>query len=86
MTPSTHRTPKPKVSKEESSAQQNSTVIRLCIPQRRSTRLTPPTPIPTAAEVEDMTIQDIIQLSIAEQKSRDDFEAQKNEEKVKEHL
>ncbi|GKD09941.1 hypothetical protein Tco_1189626 [Tanacetum coccineum] len=70
-TPGTPRTPNPEVSKGESTAQQKSTVIRLHILQRRSTRLTPPSPIPTAAEVEDMTVQDTIQLSIAEQKSRD---------------
>ncbi|GJR28855.1 hypothetical protein Tco_1105087 [Tanacetum coccineum] len=40
----------------------------------------------TAAEVEDMTVQDTIQLSIAEQKSSDDLEAEQNVEKVKEHL
>ncbi|GJZ99680.1 gag-pol polyprotein [Tanacetum coccineum] len=49
-TPSTPRIPNPEVSKGESSAQQKSIVIRLHIPQRRSTRLTPPTPIPTATE------------------------------------
>ncbi|GJZ05141.1 hypothetical protein Tco_0538416 [Tanacetum coccineum] len=53
---------------------------------RRSTRLTPPTPIPTTAEVEEMIVQDTIQLSIAEQKSHDDLEAKQNVEKVKEHL
>ncbi|GJU67013.1 hypothetical protein Tco_1253272 [Tanacetum coccineum] len=56
------------------------------IPPRWSTRLTPPTPVPTIAEVEHMTLQDTIQLSIAEQKSRDDFEVRQNVEKVNEHL
>ncbi|GKD12581.1 hypothetical protein Tco_1196988 [Tanacetum coccineum] len=70
----------------ESSVQQKSTVIRLRIPPGRSTRLTPPTPIPTVAEAEDIILQDTIQLRIAEQKSRDDLEAKQNEEKVKEHL
>ncbi|GKE06063.1 hypothetical protein Tco_1398081 [Tanacetum coccineum] len=37
MTPGTPRTPNPEVSKGESTAQQKSTVIRLHIPQRRST-------------------------------------------------
>nr|GEU33813.1 hypothetical protein [Tanacetum cinerariifolium] len=69
-----------------SNAQRTSTIIRLRIPPRRSTRLTPPTPIRTAAEVEGMIVQDTIQLSIVEQKSRDDLEAKQNEEKVKEHL
>ncbi|GJT30928.1 hypothetical protein Tco_0911203 [Tanacetum coccineum] len=86
MTTSAPRSPNPNVDEGESSAQRKSTVIRLRIPPRRSTRLTPPTPIPTAAEVEEMIIQDTIQLSIAEQKSHDDLEAKQNEEKVKEHL
>nr|GEZ82172.1 hypothetical protein [Tanacetum cinerariifolium] len=58
----------------------------LCIPPRRSTRPTPPTPILTAAEVEDITLRDTIQLSTAEQKSHDEIEAEKNVEKVEEHL
>ncbi|GJX49513.1 hypothetical protein Tco_0276358, partial [Tanacetum coccineum] len=68
-----------------------STVIRLRIPPRRSTQLTPPTPIlttpiPTVAEVEDTTLRDTIQLSISKQKSHDNLKAQQNVEKVKEHL
>ncbi|GJR07509.1 hypothetical protein Tco_0790161 [Tanacetum coccineum] len=80
------RTPNLDVNEGESSAQQKYTIIRLRIPPRRSTRLTPPTPVLTTAEVEDIIVQDTIQLSIAEQKSRDDLEAQQNVEKVKEHL
>ncbi|GJY38557.1 hypothetical protein Tco_0424921 [Tanacetum coccineum] len=85
-TTSAPRSPNPDVDEGESSAQRKSTVIRLRIPPRRSNRLTPPTPMPTAAEVEEMIVQDTIQLSIAEQKSHDDLKAKKNEEKVKEHL
>ncbi|GJU92515.1 hypothetical protein Tco_1304938 [Tanacetum coccineum] len=59
---------------------------RITSAPRWSTRLTPPTPIPTAVEVEEMIIQDTIQLSIVEQKSRGDLKAKQNEEKVKEHL
>nr|GEY25811.1 hypothetical protein [Tanacetum cinerariifolium] len=58
----------------------------LHIPPRRLTRLTPPTPILTVAEVENMIVQDTIQLSIAKQKSHDDLEGKKNKEKVKEQL
>ncbi|GJS46054.1 hypothetical protein Tco_0596175 [Tanacetum coccineum] len=54
----------PDVDEGESRAQQKSTVIRHRIPPRRSTRLTLPTPALTITEVEDMTLQDIIQLSI----------------------
>nr|GEZ31824.1 hypothetical protein [Tanacetum cinerariifolium] len=58
---------------------------------RRLTCHTPPTPISTtpiltAAEVEDITLRDTIQLSIAEQKSHDHLEAQQSVEKVKEYL
>ncbi|GJW39559.1 hypothetical protein Tco_0065404 [Tanacetum coccineum] len=90
-TPSAPRTPNPNVNEGESSAQQSLTIIKLRIPPRRSTRNTPPTPISTtpistAAEVEDITLRDTIQLSIDEQKSRDDLESQQNVEKVKERL
>ncbi|GJW31593.1 hypothetical protein Tco_0051625, partial [Tanacetum coccineum] len=52
----------------------------------RSTRLTPPTPIPTTVKANDIILQDTIQLSLAEQKGRDELEAQQNVQKVKEHL
>ncbi|GJW59318.1 hypothetical protein Tco_0106049, partial [Tanacetum coccineum] len=70
----------------ESSASRKSTVIRLRIPQRRSTRHTLPTPIPTIDEADDIILQDTIQLSLAEQKIREELEANQNEDKVKEHL
>ncbi|GJY45313.1 hypothetical protein Tco_0434376 [Tanacetum coccineum] len=78
------RLPHPDMDEGESS--RNSTVIRLRIPLRQSSRLNTPTPILTTTEVEDIILHDIIQLSIAEKKSRDDFQAKQNEEKVKEHL
>ncbi|GKD49757.1 hypothetical protein Tco_1278733, partial [Tanacetum coccineum] len=53
---------------------------------RRSTRLTPPTPILTTIEADDIILQDTIQLSLAEQKSHDELEAKQNVQKVKEHL
>ncbi|GJR70873.1 retrovirus-related pol polyprotein from transposon TNT 1-94 [Tanacetum coccineum] len=45
-------------------------MTQLRIPQRLSTQLTPPTPIPTTAEADDIILKDTIQLSLAEQKSR----------------
>ncbi|GJZ66487.1 hypothetical protein Tco_0623183 [Tanacetum coccineum] len=63
-----------------------STVIRLCIPQRRSTRLTSPTPILTTDKADDLVLQDTLQVSLAEQKRRKELEATQNVEKVKEHL
>ncbi|GKF85776.1 hypothetical protein Tco_0253603, partial [Tanacetum coccineum] len=53
---------------------------------RQSTRLTPPTTIPTTAEADDIILQDTIQLSLAEQKSRDELEAKQNVQKFEEHL
>ncbi|GJU31633.1 hypothetical protein Tco_1175222 [Tanacetum coccineum] len=85
-TTSAPRTPNPDVAKGESSASRKSTVIRLRIPQRRSTRLTPPTPIPTADEADDIILQDTIQLSLAEQKSHEELKAKQNKDKAKEHL
>ncbi|GJW70224.1 hypothetical protein Tco_0127141 [Tanacetum coccineum] len=85
-TTSAPRSPNSNLDEGESSAQQKSGVIRLRIPPIRSTRLTLPTPIPTAIEVEDMIVQDTIQLSIAEQKSHDDLKSKQNVEKVKEHM
>nr|GEY55209.1 hypothetical protein [Tanacetum cinerariifolium] len=49
----------------------------------RSTRLTLPTPVPTADEADDIILQDTIHLSLVEQKSHEEL---KNEDKVKEHL
>ncbi|GKC53302.1 hypothetical protein Tco_1076047 [Tanacetum coccineum] len=85
-TTSTPKTPNPDVNEGASSAQQKSIVIRLRIPPRRPTLLTPPTPIPTTVEADDIILQDTIQLSIAEQKIHDEREAKQNVEKVEEHL
>ncbi|GKA79099.1 hypothetical protein Tco_0785695 [Tanacetum coccineum] len=91
-TQGTHRTlsaprsPNPETDEGESSAPRKSTVIRLRIPQRRSTRVTLPTQIPTTAEADDIILQDTIQLRLAEQKSHDKLEAKQNVQKVKEHL
>ncbi|GJV49166.1 hypothetical protein Tco_1439378 [Tanacetum coccineum] len=83
-TTSAPRSPNPAVDDEESSASRKSTVIRLHIPQRRSTRLTPPTPLPTTIEADDIVLQDTIQLSLAKQKSRDELEAKQMRTKVEE--
>ncbi|GJU70124.1 hypothetical protein Tco_1256383 [Tanacetum coccineum] len=63
-----------------------STMIRLRIPSRRSTRLIPPTPIPTTDEADDLVLQDTLQVSLAKQKSHEELKAKQNVEKVKEHL
>ncbi|GJR71778.1 hypothetical protein Tco_0084143 [Tanacetum coccineum] len=53
---------------------------------RRSPRITPPAPVPTVDETDDMILQDTIQVSLAEQKIREEQEAKENVELVKEHL
>ncbi|GJZ87726.1 hypothetical protein Tco_0659336 [Tanacetum coccineum] len=85
-TTSALRSPKPAANEGDSSAPRKSTVIRLHIPPRRSTRLTPPTPIPTTTEADDIILQDTIQLSLTEQKSCDELEAKQNVQKVEGHL
>ncbi|GJS56117.1 hypothetical protein Tco_0629479 [Tanacetum coccineum] len=52
----------------------------------RSTRLTPPDPVPTVDKADEMILQDTLQVSLAEHKSREDQEARENVELVKEHL
>ncbi|GKG36196.1 hypothetical protein Tco_0443874, partial [Tanacetum coccineum] len=46
-TPSAPRSPNPNMDTRVSSAPKRPNVIRFRIPQRRSTRLTPPAPVPT---------------------------------------
>ncbi|GJR31488.1 hypothetical protein Tco_1107720 [Tanacetum coccineum] len=46
----------------ESSAPKRSTVICFRLPERRSTRLTPPAPVPTADKADEMLLQDMLQI------------------------
>nr|GEX89861.1 hypothetical protein [Tanacetum cinerariifolium] len=48
--------------------------------------LTPPTPMPTVDKVDEMILQDILQVSLAEHKSKEEQEARENVELVNEHL
>ncbi|GKG35220.1 hypothetical protein Tco_0440374, partial [Tanacetum coccineum] len=57
-TNSAPRSPNPIVAKGESCASRKYIIIRLCVPQQRSTRLTPPTPIPTTDEADDLILKD----------------------------
>ncbi|GKE54294.1 hypothetical protein Tco_1489450, partial [Tanacetum coccineum] len=52
----------------------------------QSTRLTPPVPVPTAEKADEMILQDTIQVSLAEHKSREEQEARENVALVDEHL
>ncbi|GJW64315.1 hypothetical protein Tco_0116199 [Tanacetum coccineum] len=53
---------------------------------RRSTRLTPPVPVPTIEKADEMILQDTLQVSLAEHKSREEQEARENVELVNKHL
>ncbi|GJV41568.1 retrovirus-related pol polyprotein from transposon TNT 1-94 [Tanacetum coccineum] len=84
--PSAPRSPNPNMDAGVSSAPKRSTVIRFGIPQRRSTRLTPPAPVPTVNKADEMILQDTLQVSLAEHKNREEQEAGENVELVNEHL
>ncbi|GJV14290.1 hypothetical protein Tco_1359613 [Tanacetum coccineum] len=53
-------------------------MIRLCLPKRRSTRLTPPAPMPTVDKADEMILQDTLQVSLAKHKSCEEQEAREN--------
>ncbi|GJY72596.1 hypothetical protein Tco_0476299 [Tanacetum coccineum] len=53
---------------------------------KRSTRLTPPAPVPTVDKADEMILQDTLQVSLAEHKSREEQEARENVELVNKHL
>ncbi|GJV55891.1 hypothetical protein Tco_1456896 [Tanacetum coccineum] len=85
-TPSAPRSPNPNKEAAESSAPRRSIVIHLRIPERRSTRLTPPAPVPNVDKADEMILQDTLQVSLAEHKSREEQEARENVALVDEHL
>ncbi|GJZ03729.1 hypothetical protein Tco_0537004 [Tanacetum coccineum] len=85
-TTSAPRSPNPDKEVAESSAPRRSTVIRLRLPERRSTRLTPLAPVPTVDKADEMILQDTLQVSLAEHKSREEQEARENVALVAEHL
>nr|GEU84780.1 hypothetical protein [Tanacetum cinerariifolium] len=83
MTPSAPRSPTPKV---DASASTRSTVIRLRLPQWKSTRLTPPAPVLTVDKADELILQDTLQVSLIEHKSRQEQEARENVALVEKHL
>ncbi|GJT09343.1 retrovirus-related pol polyprotein from transposon TNT 1-94 [Tanacetum coccineum] len=85
-TPSAPRLPTYKKDTAESSAPIRSTVIRFCLPERRSTRLTLPVLVPTVEKANKMILQDTLQVRLAEHKSREEQEARENVELVNKHL
>ncbi|GJR67689.1 hypothetical protein Tco_0013754 [Tanacetum coccineum] len=86
MTLSAPRSPTHKKNTAESSAPKRSTMIHFRLPERRSTRLTPLAPVPTVNKADEMILQDTLQVSLAEQKSREEQEARENVELVNKHL
>ncbi|GJZ24086.1 hypothetical protein Tco_0561545, partial [Tanacetum coccineum] len=80
------RSPNPDKEAVESSALRRSTMIHLRIPERRSTRLTPPAPVPTVDKADEMILQHTLQVSLAEHKSCEEQEARENVALVDEHL
>ncbi|GJV30812.1 hypothetical protein Tco_1391212 [Tanacetum coccineum] len=85
-TTSAPRSPNPDTEPAESSVLKRSTVIRFRLPSRKSIRLTPHVPVPTAEKADEMILQDTIQVSLAEHKSREEQEARENVALVDEHL
>ncbi|GJW08301.1 retrovirus-related pol polyprotein from transposon TNT 1-94 [Tanacetum coccineum] len=61
-TPRAPRSPNPDKEVAESSAPRRSIMIRLGIPERRSTRLTPPALVPTVDKADEMILQDTLQI------------------------
>ncbi|GJU55204.1 hypothetical protein Tco_1228918, partial [Tanacetum coccineum] len=84
--PSAPRSPNPATEIAESSVPKRSTMIHFLLPSRQSTRLTPPVPVPSAEKANKMILQDMIQVSLAEHKSREEQEARENVALVYEHL
>ncbi|GJU63911.1 hypothetical protein Tco_1245746 [Tanacetum coccineum] len=80
------RSPNPNKEVAESSALRRSTVIHLRLPERRSICLTPLAPVSTVDKADEMILQDTLQVSLAEHKSRDEHEARENVILVDEHL
>ncbi|GJR47756.1 hypothetical protein Tco_1315859 [Tanacetum coccineum] len=78
--------PNPDMEVAEPSAPRRSTVIPLRLPERRSTRLTPPAPVPTVDKADEIILQDTLQISLAEHKSREEHEARENVALVDKHL
>ncbi|GJR54010.1 retrovirus-related pol polyprotein from transposon TNT 1-94 [Tanacetum coccineum] len=85
-TPSAPRSPTHKKDTPESSAPKRSIVIHFRPPKRTSTHLTPPVPVPTVEKADEMILQDTLQVSLAEHKSREEQEARENVELVNKHL
>ncbi|GJV74735.1 hypothetical protein Tco_1506319 [Tanacetum coccineum] len=85
-TPSAPRSPTLKKDTAESCAPKRSTMIRLRLLESRSTRLTPPVPVPTVEQADEIILQDTLQVSLVKHRSREEQEARENVELVNKHL
>nr|GEX36340.1 hypothetical protein [Tanacetum cinerariifolium] len=85
-TPSALRSPSPKVDAAELSMPTRSTVIRLRLPQQKSTHLTPPATVLTVDKADELILQDTLHVSLAEHKIRQEQEAIENVALVEKHL
>ncbi|GJU79259.1 hypothetical protein Tco_1276329 [Tanacetum coccineum] len=85
-TPSAPRSPNPATEIVESSVPKRSTVIHFRLLSRQYARLTPHVPVPSAKKADEMILQDMLQVSLAEHKSREEQEARENVALVYEHL
>ncbi|GKF29525.1 hypothetical protein Tco_0095867, partial [Tanacetum coccineum] len=63
-----------------------STMIRLRLLESRSTRLTPPVPVPTVEQADEIILQDTLQVSLVKHRSQEEQEARENVELVNKHL
>ncbi|GJS04816.1 hypothetical protein Tco_0321324 [Tanacetum coccineum] len=86
MRPSAPRSPTHKKDIAELSAPKRSTMIHFRLPERIFTRLTPPVLVPTVEKADEMILQNTLQVSLAEHKSREEQEARENVELVTKHL
>ncbi|GKE22457.1 hypothetical protein Tco_1433969 [Tanacetum coccineum] len=85
-TTSAPRSSNPDTKPAKSSVPKRSTMIHFRLPSRQSARLTPPTPVPTTEKANEIILQDMIQVSLAEQKSHEEQEARENVALVAQHL
>ncbi|GJZ17924.1 retrovirus-related pol polyprotein from transposon TNT 1-94 [Tanacetum coccineum] len=86
MTTSAPRSPNPNKEASESSALRRSTMIRLRIPERRSTCITPPAPVPTVDKADEMILQDTLEPRSNKESPEVEITKEKEVEIIKETL
>nr|GEU85685.1 hypothetical protein [Tanacetum cinerariifolium] len=61
-------------------------MIRICLPQPKSTRLTSPAPVLRVDKTDELILRDTLKVSLVEHKSRKEHEARENVALVEKHL